>query len=71
MSNKTFNKRIYEKKYILQAIEDYRDFAEIAMSEDDLYYICEFKNTKYDKTETEREFANYLIELQNARSTLC
>ena len=71
MSSKSFNKYIYDKKYILRAIEDYKDFAEIVLTEKDLYYICEFKNAKYDKTETEQEFANYLIELQNSRSAPC
>ena len=71
MNNNTFNKDIYSKKCISRAIEDYKDLAEISFSENGMYYICEFSNTKYDKMETEREFANYLIELQNTRSILC
>ena len=60
-----YSKLIYSEQCILTAINDYKRLAEIKLSVNDNYYICEFKNCKIDSERIICEFNNYLIELLN------
>lgn len=69
MNSVKFNKKLYSKGHILTAICDYDHIADIVLSENADYYVCGFRNTKYNMEKTKKEFANYLIEIQNSRSS--
>lgn len=59
------NKEIFTKSKIVYAIDIYRDYANIKMTEESGYWILDFKNCRYGRERTEREFENYLIGLEN------
>ncbi len=60
------NKSIFGRSSIEKAVNDYGDFANIAVSETDKYWILQFSDFKYDEEQTVMEFENYLIGLENA-----
>ena len=66
MKNRLFlSKEIYSYCYIEQTIIVYEKLADIAVNEDEKYWICEFCDCKYEIERTKQEFENYLIQLWN------
>lgn len=61
MNRLFLNKSIYDKKYILIAIQDYCRISKIKIEEQQEYYICIFEHCIYDTIMTIKEFENYLI----------
>lgn len=60
-----YSKNIYPKQVIVRAIEAYRDFSRIEMTESDKYWILEFRDCFTDEKMVVNEFGNYLIEAAN------
>ncbi|MBQ4529616.1 MAG: HxsD-like protein [Lachnospiraceae bacterium] len=65
MNKLYLNRKIYDKKFILQAIADFSQLALIQLSEKKEYWVCSFKNCKVSTNRTINEFENYLIGLSN------
>ena len=63
----TLNRDIYDIYSINNAIRAYTNFAEVKCSETNEYWICTFKNCRYDASLTMMEFENYLIGILNRR----
>lgn len=61
------NKNIYPYENIINSINEYKNIADITVSHDDKYFICIFKNCRYDTQETINEFENYVIMLSNTK----
>jgi len=61
------DKQIYSIPYVLQAINDYKSFANIISYEDSSNIIVMLNNCKYGNDKTTHEFENYIIELMNNR----
>ena len=55
MNSVKFNKKLYSKGHILTAICDYDHIADIVLSENADYYVCGFRNTKYNMEKTKKE----------------
>lgn len=60
---------IYPKNIIMKAIHDYNNIAEINMSLEQNYFVCEFSKCITDAEHVKNEFTNYLIEILNTHST--
>lgn len=61
------NKTIYSEECIRYAGLKYESIAEIDISENGGYFICEFKKCLYDISETMREFENFVIEYTSVK----
>lgn len=57
-------KELYDRKYILSAIDAYVDICSVEMEENADYYYCLFYRSIVDVTIVIQEFENYLIGLQ-------
>ena len=63
----SFAKKLYQRACIERAIRDYRDICTIDLEEKNTAYCCTFSKSNAELQLTAYEFANYLIELENAR----
>ena len=61
------NKGIYSEKAITETIRAFSHLAEIELNDSDDYYICRFRQCRYESTLTMDEFGNYLIDLLNTK----
>lgn len=64
-----YNKSFYTLAALETARRDYRQLAEIELTNADGYYICAFQNCVIDADRIIHEFDNYLIELLNSQGT--
>ncbi len=69
MSKLELSKEIYKYCDILNTIAEFREFADILVNQNDLYYILDFKSCRFDNIITKKEFENYLIDLSNVKGT--
>lgn len=69
MKTVKLNKEIYEKDMVKSAIKAYRGLCDVNLCSSKDYYICIFKNCRYDENLTTAEFENYVIDLMNCSAT--
>jgi len=67
MSDLQLSKEFYSIKDIKEAIQSYKNLAEISYRETFNYYILSFNNCYYDTELTEKEYENYVIDLMASR----
>lgn len=60
---------IYSKPLLLRGIHDYAGICNIQLDTDGAAYLCTITRSRAELTLTALEFANYLVELNNARSS--
>ncbi|WP_130838291.1 HxsD-like protein [Lachnoclostridium sp. Marseille-P6806] len=66
MNNKLYlSSEIYSIESIREAIEAYRELADISIEEINGIYVLSFRNCQYDEYITKCEFENYCIGLTN------
>lgn len=63
MQTLNFDKEIYPRQAIRQAILDYQPIANINYSERNNKYICTFARSCYSMEQTMDEFSNYVLAL--------
>lgn len=64
-----FPKVIYSKSLLLRGIHDYAGICDMQFNVDGDAYCCTIVRSKAGLTLTAFEFANYLVELNNTRSS--
>lgn len=67
----TFDRELYDKDALFQAIQDYSALARIQVKETALGYVCTFDECRYGPERTVLEFANYVLELTALRGRIC
>ncbi len=60
-----YNKTIYDKKIIENAIADFYGVVSIRLKDSKDVYTCIFSSFKSEQERTIREFENYIIALMN------
>ena len=58
-----FDASLYNRGAVMQAVEDYREIAEIAVRDRDGFCECELLRSQAEKELVELEFGNYVLNL--------
>lgn len=62
-----FDKELYDRQAIFQAVRDYAALAAIDVYDLGGSWSCVFSNCRYHEELTQREFANYVLEMTAQR----
>ena len=57
-----FDLTLYSAGAIVEAVEDYKDIASIAMDVQESICSCRIEKTIYDPNMVEKEFGNYVLD---------
>ena len=68
MKRLDLNKRVYDEKAILSAIDAFSGICSVSYSEGGDHWICLFTDCVAEESLTVREFENYLIDLVNSQN---
>ena len=71
MSKLELSKDMYKHIDLIKCCEDFRDYADIGIVDDNTHWTVEFRDCKLSEVETASEFENYLIELTYGSMDRC
>ena len=63
MNDLYLSKELYSAKNIENAVKAFKGLANIKIKQDEKYYVCTIKSSRYSVEETSNEFENYIIDL--------
>lgn len=63
MNDLYLSKELYNAKNIEIAAEAFKGLANIKIKQNEKYYVCTIKSSKYSAEDTFNEFENYIIDL--------